>query len=68
MLSILSFILSYDLILKGHDYAGASIVTVTIVGLAGTFIYGTRSQRKERDKKVELMSQALSPKPPGSDE
>lgn len=68
ILCVLFLLASYDLILKGHDTAGASILTVTIVSLAGTFIYGTRSQRKERDKKAELMSQALSPKSADIDE
>ncbi len=49
LLSALSIFLSYKLILNGHDYAGVIIVTVTTVGLAGTYIYGTRRQRKERN-------------------
>ena len=63
VLSVLSIILSFELIQSGHDWAGASITTATIVGLAGTFIYGTRSQRKERSKKAELMTQAIAPRP-----
>ena len=46
------------LVALGHDVAGAGIAGSTIVGLAGVFVYGTRSSRAERVEKariVELM-------------
>jgi uncharacterized membrane protein len=44
------------LVHEGHDEAGAAIVALDIVGLAGTFIYGTQSQRKERTEKARIMT------------
>lgn len=35
----------------GHATAGATIATSTVVGLAGVFVYGTRSNREERQQR-----------------
>lgn len=40
---------------QGHDGAGVTIATTSIVGLVGVFVYGTVSQRKERTEKAALM-------------
>jgi len=40
-------------ILEGHSWAGASIMGVDVVALAGIFVYGRREQRKERGGKDE---------------
>jgi hypothetical protein len=44
------------LIYGGHDWAGLGVVTLGLSGLAGTFIYGTSSQRRERADKARMMS------------
>lgn len=43
------------LVYMGHDTAGATIGTVGLGGLVGTFVYGTKSQRTERIEKAKLM-------------
>ena len=40
-------------IIAGHPWAGATLVGINIVGLAGVFIYGTNSRRAERERKDE---------------
>jgi uncharacterized membrane protein len=40
---------------NGHDWAGVSIATVSVASLAGVFVYGTISSRKERENKAEMM-------------
>jgi uncharacterized membrane protein len=37
-------------------FAGATIITGTVVSLAGVFVYGQRSRRAEREHKAELMA------------
>lgn len=44
-------ILSFILILYGHDLAGTVLGTVDLVGLVGTFIYGTHVRRQERERR-----------------
>jgi len=41
------------LISENHDWAGSSIITVTVGTLVGAFIYGTNSQKEERIEKQE---------------
>lgn len=41
---------------SGHDWAGATIATGAVVGLAATFIYGTAARKMERTEKAKLMS------------
>lgn len=43
------------LVLNGHDVAGATIATSSLVGLAGTFIYGTHARKQERAEKLEQL-------------
>ncbi|HRV71641.1 MAG TPA: DUF2335 domain-containing protein [Thermovirgaceae bacterium] len=38
-------------IIKGHPYPGTFLGTAGLVGLVGVFIYGTSSNRKEREQK-----------------
>lgn len=40
----------------GHPVSGTTLSTTAIVGLVGTFVYGTQSQRKERVEKAKMMS------------
>jgi uncharacterized membrane protein len=42
--------------LLANPYAGAAIITGTIVSLAAVFVYGQRSRRAEREHKAELMA------------
>ena len=48
---------SIFLIYTGHDWAGAFILSLDIVGLVSVFIYGTRSRRSERAEKATIMKQ-----------
>lgn len=41
-------------ILQGHE-SGAALAGVSLASLVGAFIYGTRSQRKEREGKARSM-------------
>ena len=42
------------LIATGHDWAGASLVGLNLAGLAGVFVYGSRSRRSEQLPAVEM--------------
>jgi uncharacterized membrane protein len=39
-------------ILSGHDAAGGTLGTATIIGLAGVFVYGTITRKDERRKRA----------------
>jgi uncharacterized membrane protein len=41
---------------ENHDWAGATICTVSLVSLVGVFIYGTVTRRNEREEKAKLMA------------
>lgn len=41
-------------ILNGHDTAGTAIVTSTLAGVVGAFVYGKMSQSAERERKAQL--------------
>jgi uncharacterized membrane protein len=43
-------------ILEGHDWSGATIITGAIGTLAGIFIYGTISRKRERLAKAKIMT------------
>ena len=43
------------LISNGHDWAGASLIGINVVGLAGVFVYGSRSRQAELDKVASIM-------------
>ncbi len=40
------------LILKGHDWAGATLVGIDLVGVLTAFLTGTASRRREREDKA----------------
>lgn len=46
------------LVAYGHDTAGATLATASLAGLVGVFVYGTKSQRKEREQKAKIMAEA----------
>jgi len=54
VLSVAAFGLAFWLVSLGQYGYGAGIVTGTLVSLAGVFVYGTRSQRKERVEKEKI--------------
>ncbi len=43
-------------VVLGHDAAGATIATGSIVALVSVFVYGSRGQRMERIRKAEIMA------------
>jgi uncharacterized membrane protein len=49
-------------VLLGHDGAGATIATGSVVGLAAVFIYGTASRKREREEKARIMT-GQNPRP-----
>jgi len=60
--------------LYGHPVAGAiaggTVVGIDIAGLAGVFIYGTQSRKRERIEKAQMMTAQDQAQPsiaPGSD-
>ncbi len=57
ILSALVIIGGIYVIVAGYPWAGATLVGINIVGLAGVFIYGTNSRRAEREQKDESMPQ-----------
>jgi len=44
------------LVCIGQTTAGSAIATTSVAGLAGVFVYGTRSRRLERVDKTSLMA------------
>lgn len=52
----LSIVLGFILVLFGHDIAGVGFVGFSLSSVTGVFIYGTRSRRKERERKVRLLT------------
>ena len=56
---VFAFILSLAIIASGtciaiivHPWAGSSVIGTGIAGLAGVFVYGTNSSRRERERKA----------------
>jgi uncharacterized membrane protein len=42
-------------ILCGHDAAGATVATATVVALAGVFVYGSTIRKKERAERLQAL-------------
>jgi uncharacterized membrane protein len=57
IIALLFLAASVGLVVTGHETAGTVIGSVDIVGLAGVFVYGRSSQRRERERKAELIRQ-----------
>jgi uncharacterized membrane protein len=51
VISLVVLGLGTAVILLGYPAAGAAIMSVDVVALAGVFVYGRREQRKERETK-----------------
>lgn len=54
-----AFILSVGIVSSGtyiaifvHPWAGSSVIGTGVAGLAGVFVYGTNSRRRERERKA----------------
>jgi uncharacterized membrane protein len=56
VLCILFLINGVGLVYLNHDWAGATIATGAVVGLATAFIYGTASRKTERLRKAAIMA------------
>ena len=41
---------------NGHETAGTTVATVPVASLAGIFVYGSLSRKKEREAKAMMMS------------
>lgn len=58
IVAIAFLVASYLLINDGHEEAGAFLGTVDIGGLVGAFVYGTISQRRERqDRRRDMIGE-----------
>lgn len=44
------------LVYTGHDWAGATIATASVVGLVSVFVYGTSMRRSERTQRAKIMT------------
>ena len=44
------------LIYLGHDWAGGILISINLVGLAGVFVYGSRSHRAQRRERRESLA------------
>ena len=49
------------LIATGHDWAGASLVGLNLAGLAGVFVYGSKSSRDEQRRPAEVSDLTSQP-------
>ena len=43
------------LVATGHDWAGASLIGMNLVGLAGIFVYGSRARSEQLQRSAELV-------------
>jgi len=48
------------LVFNGYEVAGTILGTVDLVALVGVFVYGSQKQRKERERKAEIMAKAAT--------
>lgn len=46
--------LGAGMVFAGHDAAGATVMGIDVVGLAGVFVYAQESQRRERQAKAAI--------------
>ena len=42
------------MIASGHDFAGATLIGINLVGLATVFVYGSSNRRHEQQPDVEM--------------
>jgi hypothetical protein len=53
---LLAFALAAYLIYDDEVIAGVSVACVTVAFIGGAFIYGTISQRQEREERVKILA------------
>lgn len=46
------------LVSTGHDWAGGTIATTSLMGLVSVFVYGTTVRKSERETKAKTMAEA----------
>ena len=46
-------------ILSGFEWHGTSLIIIDVIGLAGVFVYGATSRRREREQKAMTMPKPL---------
>ena len=51
ILALLIIVLAFYVTIWIHPWVGASIIGTGVAGLAGVFVYGTNSRRRERERK-----------------
>ena len=51
------------LIYLGHDWAGGILISINLVGLAGVFVYGSRSHRAQRRERHDTLAEKADLKP-----
>lgn len=56
MLGVLGIISGVTLGIQGHETTAGILFGTTLIGLVGSFIYGTRSNRQERIEKTRLLT------------
>jgi uncharacterized membrane protein len=58
VVAIVSITLGFLLVREGHDVAGTTVATTTVIGLVATFLKGSTERRQERAEK----RQAVAPR------
>jgi len=59
--AVISIVGGCALVFAGHDWAGATIATATVVSLVGVFVYGSQSRRQERQERAKLLTGQTQP-------
>lgn len=63
VLSAMVIIGGIFLIFLGHDWAGGILISINLVGLAGVFVYGSRSLRAQRRGRRESLAEKADMNP-----
>ena len=48
LMAIVLILCGTFLVYNGHDWAGATMIASTIVGIVGVFVYGTQTRKSEK--------------------
>ena len=63
LLSVTVILGGIYLITQGHDWAGGILIGIDLVGLAGVFVYGSRSHRAQRRERHDTLAEKADLKP-----
>ena len=63
LLSVTVILGGIYLITQGHDWAGGILIGLDLVGLAGVFVYGSRSHRAQRRERHDTLAEKADLKP-----